>query len=352
MPGYRIRFRIPISQRSAKWGPIVLAAVIMLSSASCQQQKKVIPIDTQRLEQDQESKPISSESRDRFLLAVTGTKELVNAGQAQAARKAFDKLKEDFPEFAGADLDAFIKAEMFFCRGKLAKAAKSYDKLLAEYPESELYEAALDRQFAIAEAFLAGRKKTVLGIFKITGYAEGAKIMEQITDRAGMGEPNGIGTRAAVAVAESYENRGKFNEAYLKWSQISSQWEMGQIGKNALLGMARCKHAVYNKHQEHKRHFYGTSSLITAKSYYEKFKLLYPEDAEELGVDKILDQIDEQLAYKQLSIGRYYQRTGKMQAANLYYNMVIQDWPGSKAAEMAKEMLNQNLGSEEAKNGE
>lgn len=336
MPGYRI-------------GLIVLAAMVLLSSASCQQQKKVTPIDTQ---QDKVSSPISAERRDKFLLAVSGTKELVNAGQAQAAQQAFDKLKEDFPEFVGADLDAFIKAEMLFCKGKFAKAAKSYDKLLADYPESELYEAALDRQFAIAEAFLAGRKKTVLGIFKIAGYAEGAKIMEQITDRAGIGKPNGIGTKAAVAVAESYEKRGKFNEAYLKWLQISSQWEVGQIGKDALLGMARCKHAVYNKHEEHKRHCYSASSLISAKSYYEKFKLLYPEDAEELGIDKVLEEMDEQLAYKQFRIGRYYQRTGKRQAANLYYNMVIQDWPGSKAAEGAKEALTQNLGSEEAKNGE
>ena len=67
--------------------------------------------------------------------------------------------------------------------------------------------------------------------------------------------------------------------------------------------------------------------------------MLYPKEAKEIGVDEILTEIDGQLAYKQLSIGRYYQRTGHIQSANLYFDMVVNDWPGSKAAKEAKELL-------------
>ena len=67
--------------------------------------------------------------------------------------------------------------------------------------------------------------------------------------------------------------------------------------------------------------------------------MLYPKDAGEIGVDDILGEIEEQLAYKQLSIGRYYRRTGNIQSANLYFDMVLSDWPGSKAAQQAKELL-------------
>jgi len=161
--------------------------------------------------------------------------------------------------------------------------------------------------------------------------------MEKITDRVGIDTQMGI--KASVAVAENYEQRKKFNEAYLKWWEISLEWEMGPVGRDALLGMARNKHAVYNQHPEHKRTYYDASCLSSAKSYYGRFKLLYPIDAKEIGVDEILGEIDEQLAYKQLSIGRYYQRTGNRQSANLYYDMVVNNWPDSKAAEEAKEML-------------
>jgi outer membrane protein assembly factor BamD (BamD/ComL family) len=53
----------------------------------------------------------------------------------------------------------------------------------------------------------------------------------------------------------------------------------------------------------------------------------------------MLNQINEQLAYKQFSIGRYYQKTGNKQAANFYYRMVIDNWPESTAAKMTNEIL-------------
>lgn len=394
--------------------------------------------DTWRLGKDQDWQAVSSEGGDKFLLAVAETKKLVNTGQTKAAKQAFAKLKEDFPEIAGPDLDVFIKAEMLFCKGKFTAAVDNYEKLITKYPESGLRDAALDRQFGIAKAFLGGQKKTVLGVFEVTGYnegmkimdriseqapdtpigteasvamaqqyeekgqftkalriyeklltekpdsdfrdlvmdrqfaiataylggqkkrvlrviqfrgyAEGVRIMEKITDRAGLDTQMGL--NASIAVAEHYEKKKEFNSAYLKWWEISSQYQSGAIGRDALLNMARSKHAAYNNHPEHKRPFYDASSLRIAKSSYDKFKLLYPGDPEEANIDTRLKEIHEQLAYKQFTIGQYYYRTGNKQSSNLYFDMVINDWPDTKAAEMAKEMLNGNTGGYEGENEE
>lgn len=308
-----------------------------MAAAAALSQGGEIAADTWHLEQGYDWKSAATEDRDSYLLAVARTEKLVKTSQAKALQDEWRKLKKEFPDIPEQDLDAFIEGEVFFCKGKFARAAMSYEKFLdKDHHESKLYEAALDRQFQIATAFLAGRKKTVLGIFKMKAYAQGVKIMEKITDRAG-DEP--IGLQAALAVAKSYEKRRKFNEAYLKWWEISSQWQTGNVARDALLAMARCKHAAYKGPK------YDDSNLKSAKSYYGKFKLLYPRDAEHADVDDILDQIDEQLALKQLTTGRYYERTGHAQAANLYYDMVMQNWPDSKAAEMAKQMIDKNVSS-------
>ncbi|HUV40948.1 MAG TPA: outer membrane protein assembly factor BamD [Sedimentisphaerales bacterium] len=283
---------------------------------------------TWHLDKDQQWQDLSDQQGHRYISAVAEIKQLVSSGQTDAAGRAFDKLKNDFPEIAGPDLDAFIKAEMLYCQGRFSKAVVAYDKFLGEFPESTFYQAALDRQFAIATAFLAGQKKTVLRVFKIRGYAAGVHIMEKITDRAGQAP---IGLKAAVAVAENYEKRKKFNHAYDKWSQISSQYgSSSEAGKQALLSMARCKHAAYRGHS------YDASDLISAKSYYQSFQLRYPKDAEAIDVESIIRQINNQLSYKQFSIGRYYQETGSRLSANLYYQMVMDNWPQTEAAEMAK----------------
>jgi outer membrane protein assembly factor BamD (BamD/ComL family) len=156
--------------------------------------------------------------------------------------------------------------------------------------------------------------------------------MERIADRAGDAP---IGLKAAITVAESYERRRKFNEAYHKWSQVLSQQPGGQTGKEALLSMGRCKHAAYRGPK------YGASNLISAKSYYENFRFRHPAEADKFDIDRRLEQIDEQLAYKQFSIGRYYQQTDSEQASNLYFQMVIDNWPGSTVAEMAKKAMNE-----------
>jgi outer membrane protein assembly factor BamD (BamD/ComL family) len=338
-----------IRNTGAKFMPKYTIRFIAITAAAVLSALTTLRADTWRLGGEQDWKSLSTDQKDKYLLAVAETKKLVNAGQTAAARKAFNKLKKDFPEIAGPDLDVFIEAEMLFCRGKFTRAVSKYDKLLTDYPESRLREAALDRQFAIGTAFLGGEKIHVLWLFRVKGYDEGVKIVEKITERAGIDSP--IGIKAALAVVKSYEKREMFDEAYLKWWEISLQWETGEIGRDALFGMARCKHAAYNKYPERKRPRYDVSGLKTAKTYYEKFKLTYPQDAEQIGVNQMLKQIDEQLAYKQLSIGQYYQRTGSKQSANLYYQMLTGDnnWQGTQAAEIARQLLTQKPGSNKAK---
>jgi outer membrane protein assembly factor BamD (BamD/ComL family) len=309
-----------------KWQVRFLAVSVLILAAF--EAAAALGAETWRLEKGDGWKEVTGQGYDKYLSDVAEIKRLVNLRKADEAEKKLAQLKKDFPEVAGRDLDAFMKGEMLFAGGKYVKAIRKFDSFLKKYPESELYGAALDREYAIGTAFLAGEKRTVLGIFRIKGYEEGEKIMEKISDRAGDAP---IAEKAALAVARSYEKRAKFNEAYLKWSEISYRWSTGDVGKEALLGMARCKQAAYRGPG------YDSSSLVSAKSYYEDFRQRYPADAEKLGVDEKLKQIVEQLAYKQFSIGKYYQRTDSVQPANFYYQMVLANWPESTAAKMAEQ---------------
>ena len=298
------------------------------------------PAETPHLDTNQEWKQIPADRKESFTMALANAGRFVNTGQVEQAEASFEAIRKDFPEIAGADFDLYAEAEIFYCKGKLAKTIRTYDKLLTEHPRSSFRDAALKRQFAIATSFLAGKKKVVLGFIKLYRYAEGVAIMEKITDRTGFDTVLGID--AAMAVAKSYEEREKWTEAYLKWWEISLHWQRGPVCRDALLGMARCKLAVYNSHPEQKRVLYDASSIDIAKSCYERFGLLYPEDAAEIGTYAKIRDLDEQLAQKQLAIGRYYQKVGNTQAANLYYDMIVREWKNSEAADAAREMLAEN----------
>jgi len=286
--------------------------------------------DTWQLQKTGSLRKIESNSSDAFTVQVAQIKKLVNQGKTKNLKQQLENLKKQFPQIAGADLDAFIDAEKLYADGNYVKAVRAYEALLDKYPESSLYQAALERQYEIATAFLDGYKVPVLKVFKIKGYAQGEKVMDNIRDRAGN---NQIGLDAAVAVARSLEKRKKFLEAHEQWAQIASDWPTGVIAKQALLAMARCQHAAYRGPK------FGSSNLTSAKTYYQNYQAKYPVDAKKFKIDQKIEKIDRQLAYKNYSVAKYYKKTGNIQAANYYFQMVVDNWPDTNSAKMAKEML-------------
>jgi outer membrane protein assembly factor BamD (BamD/ComL family) len=285
---------------------------------------------TLRLDEQGQLQKAADSNNEQYLLRAAQIKKLVDAGKPDKVKEAAKQFKKDFPGVVGKDFDSFIKGEVHLAGGKLTKAVKQYDDFMDKYPTSSLKDAALNRQFEVASEFLAGRKKTILMVFRVSAFDDGVKIMEKISDRTGTAD---IAKNALLTVAQSYEKRKQWNEAYLKWSEISMRWPTGEIARDALLAMARTKYAAYHGA------VYDGSSLISAKTYYENFKLRYPEEAKKLNVDEILTRISEQLAEKDLLIAQYYERTGSIEPANMYYQMVVDSWPNTKAAQTAKEKI-------------
>jgi outer membrane protein assembly factor BamD (BamD/ComL family) len=295
--------------------------------------------ETWRLKDGEKWESVAADPQEQYLHAVAEIKKLVQEGDAKEVKAALAQLKEEFPDRVGPDFELFIFGELQYWRNHYTKALTKFERLLKDYPGSEYAGPALDREFEMAQKYLQGRKKTVLGFLRLSGRAEGVEIMERISDRAGLDEPNGVGLRAAVAVAEHFEAAEQYLEAYLKWSEIASYWETGLIGKRALYRMAENNLAAYNQYPPAKRPHYDASKLDTARTYYQRFLALYPEEARQKEVPEKIGQIDEQMAYKQLNIGRYYRRIGERGAANLYFDMVVRNWPGTEAAALAQQAL-------------
>jgi outer membrane protein assembly factor BamD (BamD/ComL family) len=319
-----------------KMGFLGLAACVALSCCAG------ATAETWRLKNGEQWESVASDPQERYLHAIAELKELVKSGNAGEVKEALKQIKAEFPDRVGPDLDLFINGELQYWKNHYGKALAKYEKMLKNYPGSEYAAPALQREFDMAQAYLEGRKKTVLGIFRISGYEEGVSIMEKVSDRAGLDEPNGVGLRAAISVAEHYEAKEKYVEAYLKWSEIASYWETGPIGKRALYRMAEDNLIAYDQPPEPKRPNFDASKLSTAKTYYAKFLALYPQEAKENEVPEKMKHIDEEMAYKQYAIGQFYRRTGKRQAANLYFDLVVRTWPQTEAGALAKEALEGN----------
>ena len=283
--------------------------------------------ETWHLAGGQEWQKVGQEGNADFMMAAAAAKQLVSTGRTDKAKKAFDKLKADYPQLAGDDFDAFVKAELLFGQRKYDKASIAYDRFIEQFPESAFYQSALERQYQIGTAFLGGQKRTALKIFKLSAYEEGSEIMNKIADRTGDAP---VAQNALETLAQSREKRGAYHEAYLAWADVSGRWPTGQIGKDALLGMARSLERDYRGPK------FDSKVLESSKSYYAEYQKRYPDTAAEIEVPQTLNRIDEKLAEKEQAVADYYARTGGTTAANLYYQRIIDDWPNSGAAKNAQ----------------
>jgi tetratricopeptide (TPR) repeat protein len=295
--------------------------------------------ETWRLKTGQTWESTTAGPDEQYLHAIAEIKKLVQEGDSKGAKAIIKQLKDEFPDRVGPDLDIFVKGELQYWRDHYTRALTKYEKLLKNYPGSEFADATMQREYDMAQAYLHGRKKIAMYFLPVSGNAEGVAIMERLSDRAGIDEPNSVGLNAAIAVAEHYEQKKEYLDAYLKWSEIASYWETGPVGKRAMYRMAEDNFLAYNEHPPRERFRFDSSKLTTAKTYYEKFLALYPDEGRKNDIPEKIKTIDEEMAYKQFKIGQYYQRVGKDRAAYLYFDMVVQNWPKTKAAEMAKQAL-------------
>ncbi|AQT67186.1 outer membrane assembly lipoprotein YfiO [Anaerohalosphaera lusitana] len=306
-----------------------IIAVLTLAALTCAL-TETGRADTWRLNPKGEWDNLVDTPEGSQMMEVANAKKLIARGKTKEAKEALLQLRQEVTELQGPDLDAFIDAELQYADGNYDKAAQLYKAFLEDYPDSWLYESALRRTYQIATAYLYGRKRPVLKVFKLSAYEEGADLMHHIADLAGDAP---IAKDALTEIAVAAEKRGEYLEAYQAWAEVSATWPTGELGQKALLGMARSLHSSYQGPG------YDTTSLVSARTYYVNYKLRYPEAAEENNVQQQIELIDEQLAYKQYKIGEYYVRAEKTQAANLYFQAVIDTWPDTKSAVLAQKQL-------------
>jgi len=298
--------------------------------------------ETWRLKNGEQWESVAADPQERYWHALSELKQMAQSAGKGEVKKALKQIKEEFPDRVNPDLDLFIYGEWNYWHDHYGPAVSKFEQMFKDYRASEFSATALQREFDIARAYLEGRQKIILGFLPISGYEEGLGLMEKITNRAGMHEPNGVGLRAAIAVAESYEAREEWTEAASKWAEIAIFWETGPIGKRALYRMAEDNLAAYDLPPEGKRANYDALRLAAARTYYQKFAALYPADARENEVADKIQHINEEMAYKQFTIAQFYRRTGKHRAAHLYFDMVARNWPDTEAGTRAKEALEED----------
>ena len=215
--------------------------------------------------------------------------------------------------------------------GDYRGANDAYQKLLNDYPGSPFAEQALKGQFAVAEQYLAGKKRKALwGLLRVKDREAGVKIMD---DMVANYSDTPLAEMAQMSKADYYYSRNDFELAEQEYQAFASQFPNSRWHSRALLQSAWSALSSFPGVK------FDDVGLVQAEERFHQFQRAYPQSAQQHDVPVILDEIAAKRAEKSLEIARFYDKSRRFKAAAYYYRATVRNWPGTPAAAQAESRL-------------
>lgn len=253
------------------------------------------------------------EGESRGLAASAATAE-ANGDAAKAAKLLLESAKE-FPLAQGAPDAAFHSGELYERAGKPEKAFDAYQEFIARFKADKRFSAALDRQFALAMACKDGQfTGKVLGLPIGVSRSDTIKMLETIATNSPRSRMAG---QARIAVAELHQKSGNLAAAVASYEKV-----VDEMPGTAEAGEAQFRIGqAYQARAEQKNK--DRTTVTTARRSYEDYLLQNPKGAKAGEARSQIDALGSKEAKETFEIARFYERTGKPQAAAIYYREVL-----------------------------
>lgn len=251
------------------------------------------------------------------------------------ALKAARRTVKIWPLSDYAPQAQYIVGQCYEAHGLDERAFKEYEKLLEKYPRFVDTDKVLDRQYEIANRFLAGEW------FRLWTYIPFFPSMEKTADMYAKivkdGPFSDVAPEAQMKIGTAREKQKNFPLAAKAYETAADRYhDRAQVAADAMFheGLAYQKQAQTAE--------YDQSTAGQAIATFTDFMTLYPDDPRVPEAQKIIDSLKTEQARGNFVIGQYYEKEGKLASAKIYYNEVVYlllGEPNSKYATQARERI-------------
>ncbi len=251
-------------------------------------------------------------------------------GRPGKALKAAKKFLKRYPDDPAQEEALLLAGEAELDRGRYYQAFERFDQQLGEFPAGRFFNRAIDREYQIAEAFLAGKKRILLGFFRLPAREEGLSILMRIAEHA-PGSP--AAEKALLRIADYHFQRREHAEAIGAYDTFLAIFGNSANAAHAMLRAAEATYASFVGVA------FDITPLLDAEQRYRALAERFPITADSAGVGQRLLEIDETRAQKTFRTAGFYGRIGRDGPARFYYHMVGRQYSQTTWAELADQAL-------------
>ena len=240
----------------------------------------------------------------------------------EEAKKEFKKLIKSYPK-------ALEAAESYYHLGLIDEALENlygafqnYQKVIDKYPFSERIQEINEREYKIAERFMAGQKRKALGV-TLPVENPALEIFTKVVENSTFGL---LAPKAQYKLGLVLKGLARYYEAEEAFNKVISNYPDSEWVEAAKFQIAECRAAVSRGPD------YDQGAAKEAKDKFEEFVKEHPEAVLTREAEKNIVQLNEKEAENYYTTARFYEKQKAYDAAKIYYNDVIANFPDSKWA--------------------
>jgi outer membrane protein assembly factor BamD (BamD/ComL family) len=236
-------------------------------------------------------------------------------GDNARAAKLYAEIVKDFPISALAP-DAAVRAgELYQSVGKAEKAFDSYQDFITRYKADKRYKPVLDRQFALAMACKEGQfTGRLFGLPVGISRNETIEMLETVASNV---PRSAMAGQALLAVAELHKQAGNLPKAVASYEKVVDEMPGTKEAADAQFQIAQ----TYQAKAEQKSK--DRTTVTTARRSYQDYLLQNPRGEKAGEARRQIGALSGKEAKETFEIAKFYERTGKPQAAAIYYREVL-----------------------------
>lgn len=255
--------------------------------------------------------------------------EVYQSGNFKRAKVEFKKLIKYYPRSFEASEAQYYLGLIEEKLDRLYEAYLAYQTVVDKYPFSERIQEVIEREYKIAEAFMSGRRRKLMGV-TLPVENPAIEIFKKVVENSTYGR---LAPSAQYKLGLVLMNLGRFYEAEEEFQKVITHYPQSEWVNAARYQIASAK-AASSKGTD-----YDHEAVAEAKEMFEKFVKEHPDATLTPEAKESLRDLKEKEAKSNYDIAYFYEKQKAHKAAEKYYNLVIDNYPQSEWAVKSVERI-------------
>lgn len=256
-------------------------------------------------------------------------KEFFDQKKYEEAKREFKKLIKSYPKSFEAAESQYYLGLIEEAQGNLYEAYKAYQKVIDKYPFSERIQEIIEREYKIAEGFMAGEKRKAMGV-ALPVENPAIEIFTKVIENSTYGP---LAPAAQYKLGLVLKGLLRYYEAEEAFNKVISSYPNSEWAEPAKFQIASCRASVSRGVD------YDQGAAQEAKDKFEEFTREHPDAVLSRQAEENIKRLREKETEANFNIGRFYEKQKAYEAAKIYYNDIIDSYADSVWAAKALERL-------------